>query len=193
MNKLSKVQRERMIAVAVAVPILMGALYFYGITAQKAQLAKIAESTKGMDKKLHDAEVIMSRGEQIADELEARHAILQRRENTMSPDRDAYAWIIDTIKPFVQQHKGVGIYSYSQADFSDVGIIPNYPYHWATYHLKGTGYYYEFGRFFADLENSYPYFRVQNLQISPNTGPAVEPENLSYTFDIVSPVVTNSP
>ena len=56
--------------------------------------------------------------------------------------------------------------------------------------MKGTGFYQEFGAFFANLENSFPYFRVQNLEVSANTGPGVEAEKLNFSFDLITPVVT---
>lgn len=193
MNKLSKMQQERIAIVAVCAPLLMAALWFLGVKKQQEKLQQIAKDTTTMNAKLDKAETAMEHSQQIASDLDAHRQLLQKREATMSPDRDAYAWIIETINPFIQPRKGVNIYSYSQADFSDTGIIPDFPYRWATFHLKGSGYYYEFGRFFADLENTFPYFRVQGLQIGANTGPAGEPEKLGYTFDIVTPVTTNSP
>jgi hypothetical protein len=114
---------------------------------------------------------------------------LAKREVTLAPDRDTYAWIINTINPFIQARKGVNIYSYSQPEISDSGLIPSFPYRWATFHLKGTGYYQDFGKFFADFENSFPYFRIQNLEILGNNGPGTEAEKLSFSFDVVAPVV----
>jgi hypothetical protein len=192
MNKLSKIQRDRIAAVLVCVPLLMGLLYYFGVMTKQNELAATVRKTADMQDKLRTAEATMGRSEEVADELQARQQLLQRREAMMTPDRDAYAWVIDTINPFIQARNGVNIYSYSQPDVSDVGFIPNFPYRWATFHLKGTGYYHEFGEFFADLENKFPYFRVQNLDMSANSGPGVEPEKLSFSFDIVSPVVPSS-
>ena len=126
----------------------------------------------------------------IADTLQARGDLLAKREATLAPDRDAYAWIISTINPFILNRKGVSIYAYTQPDVSDQGLLSDFPYRWATFHLKGTGFYQEFGAFFADLENSFPYFRVQNLEVSANTGPGVEAEKLNFSFDLITPVVT---
>jgi hypothetical protein len=51
-----------------------------------------------------------------------------------------------------------------------------------------VGYYHEFGKFFADFENAFPYFIIQNVEIAPS-GQAEGQEKLSYTFDIVAPQV----
>jgi hypothetical protein len=130
----------------------------------------------------------MRQGGEIADKMQARRQLLDKLEATLAPDRDAYAWIISTINPFLQSRKGVSIVHYSQPEVSDVGILPGFPYKWATFHLEGTGFYHDFGKFFADLENNFPYFRVQNLEISANATSGVEPEKLNVSFELVVPV-----
>jgi hypothetical protein len=191
MIKLSKQQQERLGAIAFATAAIIGALWYFGVMAVQAQLQRTRENTRAVLKTLKDAEAKMSRGQDIAAQLQARSDLLGKREATLAPDRDAYAWIISEINPFIQSRKGVSIYSYSQPDVSDAGIFQNFPYKWATFHLRGTGYYYEFGKFFADLENQFPYFRVQNVTIVVNTTPGAEAEKLAYTFDLVVPMVSS--
>jgi len=191
MNKLSKQQQQQLGMIAFAAVIIIAALWYFGVMAKQAELQRTRENTRTVLRTLKDAEAEMSRGQEIAARLQARSELLGKREATLSPDRDAYAWIIGEINPFIQSRKGVNIYSFSQPDVSDMGIIAGFPYKWATFHLKGTGYYYEFGRFFADFENEFPYFRVQNLEIGANSTPGVEAEKLAYTFDLVVPMTAN--
>ncbi len=191
MIKLSKQQQERLGAIAFGTAIIIAALWYFGVMAVQAQLQRTRENTGAVLKKLKAAEAKMSRGQDIASQLQARSELLGKREAILAPDRDAYAWIISQINPFIQSRKGVSISSYSQPDVNDAGIFQNFPYKWATFHLRGTGYYYEFGRFFADLENEFPYFRVQNVIIVANTTPGAEAEKLAYTFDLVVPVVSS--
>ena len=191
MNKLSKQQQERLGIISFTTVVIIAALWWFGVMAKQAELERTRENTRTVSRTLKDAEVEMSRGSEIAAQLQARSDLLGKRESTLAPDRDAYAWIIGQINPFIQSRKGVNIYSYSQPEVSDVGIIAGFPYKWATFHLKGTGYYYEFGRFFADLENEFPYFRVQNLAIAANSSPGVDAEKLAYTFDLVVPMTSS--
>ncbi len=191
MIKLSKQQQERLGAIAFATLAIIGALWYFGVMAVQAQLQRTRENTKNVLKTLRDAEAEMSRGQEIATQLQVRNELLTKREAILAPDRDAYAWIISVINPFLQSRKGVSIYAYSQPDVAEAGIFQNFPYKWATFHLKGTGYYYEFGRFFADLENEFPYFRVQNVVIASSSTPGVDPEKLSYTFDLVVPMTSS--
>ena len=148
-------------------------LWYFGVMAKQDQLRRTRDNTRTVLKTLKDAEAEMSQGSDIATKLAARNQLLGKREAILAPDRDAYMWIIGVIHPFLQSRKGVNIYSYSQPDVAEEGLLPRFPYKWATFHLKGTGYYYEFGKFFADLENTFPYFRVQNVEISANAGPGV--------------------
>ncbi len=191
MIRLSKQQPERLGAIAFATVAIIAGLWYFVVMAKQTQLDRTRENTRTVLRTLKDAEAEMSRGTEIAAQLKARSDLLAKREMTLAPDRDAYAWIIGQINPFIQSRKGVNIYAVTQPDVSDMGIISGFPYKWATFHLKGTGYYYEFGRFFADLENSFPYFRVQNLEISANSGPGVEAEKLAYTFDLVVPMTSS--
>jgi hypothetical protein len=113
---------------------------------------------------------------------------LDKRESTLAPDRDAYAWVISTINPIIKSRKGLGDFHYSQPEVSEVGIIPGFPYKWATFHVEGTGFYHDLGKFFADLENNYPYFRIQNLEMNATVSTGAEPEKLNVAFELVVPV-----
>ena len=148
----------------------MAALWYLGVTAKQSELAATRRKSADMRQKLHEAEALMRREDEISGTLQSRSELLARREAGLAPDRDAYAWLINTVNAFIQSRKGVNIDTYSQPEISDVGIIPRFPYRWATFHLKGTGYYHDFGKFFADFENAFPYFRIQNLNLSANSG-----------------------
>jgi len=193
MNKLSKAQREKLIGVAVGAIAVMALLWYFGVNAKEEELSHTRDKTAQMEKRLRDAESLIRQGDAIGENLNHRAEILQKREAGLAPDRDTYIWIINTINPFIQSRKGVNIYSYSQPEFSDTGLIPGFPYRWATFHLKGTGYYQDFGKFFADFENSFPYFRIQNMDMSVNAGPGLEAEKLSVYFDVVAPVINSVP
>jgi Tfp pilus assembly protein PilO len=192
-NKLTKAQQDQLVAIAIGTVGVIAALWWFGVKAKQQELAVTRQKTAEMQKKLHDAETVMRRGEEIGETLTNRSALLAKREAGLAPDRDAYAWLINEMNGFIQSRKGVNIDSYSQPEVSATGMIPNFPYRWATFHLRGSGYYHDLGRFIADLENTYPYFRVQNVNLSANVGGAMEPEKLSITFDLVAPVASSSP
>jgi hypothetical protein len=187
-NKISKTQKSQLIGIAVGTAGLMAALWYLGVTAKQAELSQTQKDTAQMRDKLKRAEGTMRQGQEIAERLQARTETLEKRESLLAPDRDAYAWIISTINPFLQSHKGISIIHYSQPDVTDAGILPGFPYKWATFRLEGAGFYHDFGKFFADLENNFPCFRVQNLSLSANPAGGVEPEKLNVAFELVVPV-----
>jgi len=191
MNKLSKAQRDQLIAIAIGTVALVAVLYYFGVTAMDRELAATQQKSADMRQKLRDADALIRRENEISATLHSRGELLAGRESGLAPDRDAYAWLINTMNDFIQLHKeSVNIDPSSQPEISDVGLIPKFPYRWATFHLKGTGYYHDFGKFFADFENAFLYFRIENLRLSVNSGPGMEAEKLSVTFDIVAPVTS---
>ena len=192
MNKLTKAQRDQLIGIAIGALMLMAALWYFGVTSMQRDLLVTERKSAEMQKKLRDAEALMRQGDAISGTLRSRSELLAKREAGLAPDRDAYAWLINTMNTFIESRKGINIDTYSQPEMSDEGIIPRFPYRWATFHLKGTGHFHDFGKFFADFENDFPYFRIQNLTMTANSGGGMEAEKLSVTFDLVAPVASTS-
>ena len=193
MNKLTKAQRDQLIGIAIGALMLMAALWYFGVTSMQRDLLVTERKSAEMQKKLRDAEALMRQGDAISGTLRSRSELLAKREAGLAPDRDAYAWLINTMNNFIESRKGINIETYSQPEMSDEGIIPRFPYRWATFHLKGTGCFHDFGKFFADFENAFPYFRIQGLIITANSGAGMEAEKLSVTFDLVAPVASSGP
>jgi membrane protein YdbS with pleckstrin-like domain len=190
-NKLTKAQRERMIIVTVGTVLLMGALWYFMVQPKQMELKKTKRDISQKQDRLSKAELVLKSAAEVGATFTNKQEVLQQRESGMAPERGAYEWIINTINPFIQSRKGVNIVTFSEPTISDQGLLPKFPYRWATFHIHAIGYYQDFGKFFADFENSFPYFRIQNLDISGNTGPASEEEKLGFVFDIVTPVVVS--
>jgi hypothetical protein len=68
-----------------------------------------------------------------------------------------------------------------------VGVLPDFPYKAADYKVDGAAHYHEFGRFLADFENSYPYMRIQNLNLFPDMSSTTDDhEKLIFQMEIVT-------
>ena len=171
---------------------LMAALWYLLVVPMQVALRKTEAAYSKHQDNLAKAQRTMRSATDIGETFSNKVELLQQRESGLAPARDTYAWIINTINPFIQSRKGVNIVSFSEPVISDEGLLPRFSYKWATCHVSAIGYYQDFGKFFADFENSFPYFRIQNVDVSVNTGPAAEAEKLSFNFDIVTPVVPNS-
>lgn len=189
MNKLTKVQRERLIMVAVGTLALMAALWYCVVQPKQVELTKTKKEISQKQDRLTKAEMVLKSAADVGTTLTNKVEALKQREDGMAPERGAYEWIINTINPFIQSRKGVNIVTFSEPTISDQGLLPRFPYRWATFHITAVGYYQDFGKFFADFENSFPYFRIQNVDIAANTTPGSEDEKLAFSFDIVTPVV----
>jgi hypothetical protein len=192
-NKLTKEQRDQLMAIAIGTLGLMAALWWFGVKSMQQDLVVSRAKSAELQKKLHDAQTLMRSAEEIGETLTNRLEILNKREVELAPDREPYLWLIKMMNAFIQS-RNVNIDSYGgPPDITDVGLIPKFPYRWATFHLRGSGYYHDLGKFFMDFESKYPYFRIQNLNVSVNVGAAMEAEKLSVTFDLIAPVTSSGP
>jgi hypothetical protein len=69
----------------------------------------------------------------------------------------------------------------------DVGVFPTFPYQAAAFGVRGKGYYHDIGKFVADFENSFPYMRIQNLELAPDGGAqAADDETIQFRMEIVT-------
>jgi hypothetical protein len=88
----------------------------------------------------------------------------------------------------MHHYKTVAIADIKPPEISDKGVIAGFPYKWAKFHITGEGHYHDFGKFIADFENAFPFFRIENLDIGV-PGLRKDVDMLSYSFDIVTPQV----
>ena len=94
--------------------------------------------------------------------------------------------MINTINRF-NIAKQVTFLDFQREIVGDVGVFPKFPYKAAVFPVKGTSHYHNLGRFLADFENSFPFVRVQNLELSPAPRTAGEDaESLNFKFEIVA-------
>jgi Tfp pilus assembly protein PilO len=188
---LTKEQRDQLLGIGMGVIMVIGALWYFLVMSKQDELVVTRRKSAEMAQKLRDAETLMRRQGEIDSTLQSRSEMLTQREAGLAPDRDTYAWLINTVNNFISGRKNVNIDTYSQPEIGDAGLVPRFPYKWATFHLKGTGYYQDLGKFFADFENAFPYFQIQNPVFTANAGTGMEPEKLSVSFDLVAPVTAS--
>lgn len=184
-------ERGQIWGILFGTPVLILLLWYCGVTAEQNYLDAVQQMTVAATGDLKRAETLSRQVRDLAEKADARRRILARREAILAPSWDTYSWVISTVKSFTRSHSGISIDGYSQPEMTDSGLLPEFPYRWATFHLRGTGYFHEFGSYFADLENTFPYFRIQNVVITPNTRPEAKPETLNFNFDLVTPVVAS--
>ena len=104
---------------------------------------------------------------------------------------DLYSWVILTMNEFKNKNgHNVDIQTISREERIGIGLFGDFPYDAVKFQVKATAYYHDFGKFLANLENAFPFSRVQNIDMLPEGGIATGPEaeKLALRFDLIVPV-----
>ena len=169
MNKLSKDKRDKLILTALLFIGMAGVLYTFVIGAQKDRLATLGKQILIMRDKLSKAERLVKSAPMIEADMKESQKRLDVRQEQMAPQGQYYYWFLKLMDQFREQEKlnPNFIIDITQPEFIEAGLAPNFPYKAASFGLRLNGQFQEVGRFLADLENGFPYFRVQNLRMAP--------------------------
>lgn len=178
-----------MIAICIGAAAVIGLLYYFVATAQQKQQVVIQNKAKDLFNTISQASTVLKTAPEVLATLEARKAELAKREAGLAADRDTYLWMMQTIMPFIQPRKNLNMPGVSQPVIGADSLVSRSPYKVAVFKMKGVGYYHDFGKFFADFENTFPYFRIQNWDMFPaGGGSGSDGEKINVSFDIVVPV-----
>jgi hypothetical protein len=192
MNKLPRDQRSRIILVGLATAMAAGVLWAVLISPLRDQAARVARRIEDSRSKVEMGSKNLSTSNQVGRALGAVTEQLAKAESSMASG-DLYAWMIQTMNRFKTPY-AVEIPQISREIPSDVGVFPDFPYKAATFVVRGTGCYHDLGQFLADFENSFPYMRVQNLELDSAGGAKVEdPEKLQFKLEFVTLVKPMAP
>ncbi len=186
MNKLSKEKRQQLVLALVVTAVAVAGLWFGVIKSQKDRLHKLAEKKQAADTRLHQVKQAVENADRIETQLGEAGKRLTKLEDGMATG-DLYSWAINAIRQFKMPYK-VEIPQFSQIDGpKDSSLLPQFPYKQATLTISGTGYFHDVGKFIADFENEFPYFRVLNLTLEPASAlTGADREKLSFKMDIVA-------
>jgi Tfp pilus assembly protein PilO len=188
MKNLSKEKRDKLILLCMGTLVIMVALYYGLITLQQKALADTLKRQGEQSTKLSNAQRLTSQSGRIEKNLESVTARLKEIESTM-PSGDIYSWSILTVNTFKEKYQ-VEIPQFSKEVQSEVGMFAKFPYRAATFSLRGTAFYHDFGRFLADFENTFPYMRIQNIELEPsaanNSANPADAEKLAFKMDVVT-------
>jgi hypothetical protein len=130
----------------------------------------------------------------IQKNLEAAQQKLKDIESGMASG-DMYSWIIQTLNSFLTAHnfraeRRVEIPQFSREVAAEVGLFPKFPYKAVIFNVRGTAYYHDFGKFVAEFENTFPFLRLQNIELEPAAGSSAtatgDPEKLAFKMEIVA-------
>lgn len=202
MKNLPKEKRDRLLVIVVGSLVLMGAVYYGLISHQRQKLQEIAKKYVEEDRRVSNSQRLAATTAEIQKKLQGAQGKLKGIESTMASG-DMYSWIILTMNSF-KENGGykVEIPQFSREIPCDVGMIAKFPYRAAAFNVRGTAYYHDFGRFVSDFENTYPYMRIQNIDLEPagsstgvsasTAGSTEESERLSFKMEVITLVNPNS-
>src|SRR3954470_23298454 len=193
MKNLPKEKRDRLIIVAVASIIAAVAVWYLLVRSQQSSAESLAKKITDQKAKVSGAERLVATTKELKTNLRAASQKLTSIEETMASG-DMYAWVIQTVGRFGAERK-VEIPQFSREVTTDIGMFPKFPYKAAAFNVRGSAYYHDLGQFLADFENSFPYARIQNLEIEPgglSASGAVETEKLSFRLEIVTLINPNN-
>ena len=184
MNKLSKEKRNRLILVVLVTIVVLCGLWFGLVNIQQQNLDKLARDKTGAQTKLATREQAVKNADRLQTEVAETSKKLAELEEDMAPG-DPLSWLVGKIQVFKLPYK-VEIPQISSPGETRE-FLAKFPYKQATFAVGGTAYFHDLGKFIADFENHFPYFRIVNLDLAPTTGAVEnEREKLTFNFQIVT-------
>jgi hypothetical protein len=196
MTKISKDKRDKIILTGFVTVAVSVGIWLLVIKAQAQTVKDVrAEASKSRDQ-LNRGRATLTTQARVDQEFEEASRKLKQREVAMAAPNDMYSWLIQTLNTFRQGYK-VEIPQFGRELPTEVGIFPKFPYRAALFHVKGTAYYHDFGKFLADFENAFPYIRVQNIELYPAGetlgGTAESREKLNFNMELLTLVKPSAP
>ena len=191
MPRLSKEKRDRLILVIILTSAVTLGLWYGIITTRKQRLEATKASTRAAFDRLEKAKSLLKQSDKAESQLADALNKLAVVEESMASGVDHYTWAILLLEKARAGHE-VKIIEVTRPVKGEVGVLAQFPYPAAIFTVRGSGFYHDFGKFLADFENSFPYFRVQNLSLAPALDSVVGPdtstasESLSFRMEIVA-------
>jgi Tfp pilus assembly protein PilO len=168
-NKIGKDKRDKLILTCLAILGVLGILYTFVLGAQKDKLSTLQGQIASTKDKLSKADRLVRSAEMIQTRLAENQKNLDARQDNMAPQGQYYYWFLQLLDQFRKKEEleTSFIIDLTQPEFVDAGLLPKFPYKAASFGVRLNGHFQEVGKFIADLENSFPYLRVQNIKIVP--------------------------
>lgn len=190
--KISKEKQTHLILVALGTAGVIAGLWFGLIQMEQSKIHEIARKSQSVQDDIAKIQKVIVEANEVSESLKEATNKLSAIETAM-PSGDLFSWIVSSIKQFNAPSYKVDMPQIGAPSVDQVRMFSDFPYKQATVSVSGSAYYYEFGKFLADLENHFPYTRVQNLSLEPGFGTTPEDhEKLTFRMEIVTLIKTNS-
>lgn len=107
---------------------------------------------------------------------------------------DVYLWIEKTLHDFEIRNQ-IEFTKYDPPQMTDSALSLKLPYKTVSFSVTGSAAYHDLGTFLANFENSYPYIRIQRLELEPASFGSSKDEKLTFLMEmqvLVNPSTTRS-
>jgi hypothetical protein len=186
--KISKEKQNVMVGIGMGTVMVIIAIYFVVIRAQGESLATASKAIADKEVEVNKAKAAIATAKVLLDDLMVITNRLSKDEIMMAPANDKLAWFVGTLSTFTAKYQNqVNIPHKSQPQVTPVMMYSSFPYASATFPIRGDAFFHQIGRFVSDLENQYPFFRIQRLQLSPAGADISDvPERLGFEIEITT-------
>ena len=194
-KNLSKEKRDQLILVVITTVALVVGIYLGLVKMQRRSLEKIARETAEQQTKVGNADRLVKTRAEVEKTLETNLEKLKTIEQDMASG-DMYSWVIMTINRFRADRK-IDIPQFSREVTTEVNVLPKFPYKAALFNIRGTAHFHDLGKFIADFENTFPYIRIQNIDMesagqTAASGAPAESEKISFKMELVALINPNA-
>jgi Tfp pilus assembly protein PilO len=194
MSNIPKEKRDKILAVAMCVVMVVGAIWFFVIRAQTRTLEEVRKQKQADEQRVAQGQTTLKATESVDQAYKAVQSKLKTCENEMASPADMFSWLTQTLNTFRLGHD-IEIPQFSRETPAEVGIFAKFPYAVASFTVRGSGSYHDFGKFLAAFENAFPYIRVQDIDLTPSgdVGSTGKSEKLTFKMDLLTLVRPTSP
>jgi hypothetical protein len=168
MNKMPKEKRDKVLLVALGTGGILVALYLLVISSQQSAWDDCSVKIDSAKDKVTKAERWLRMGASVRARLESGRKDLEVNQEDMAPI-DKFKWFYNTLEKALATHAVKLVDITRDPELGDVGVLPKFPFQAATFGVKLSARYEDFGNFLAEFENRFPYLRVKNLEIEPES------------------------
>jgi hypothetical protein len=185
MNKLPKQKRDHLILICLGTLAVIAALWMTVITSQKRSLDSLQKRKADMQEKVAKANNLLKKGSTLEGELSDKIKTLEAIETSM-PAGDLYSWMVTHLDQLRNPEK-IRNWVIGKEVVGEVEMFAKFPYRAARFQCRGNAYFHDLGRLLADIENRFPFFRIQNVDIAPTSGTTGDDrERLEFRFEVVA-------
>jgi Tfp pilus assembly protein PilO len=185
MKRIPKDKRNQLLLVAMGTMAVLAGLWLLLISPQLSKLDQIAVMTGAAREKLAAMQKTVVEASKLKTALSEAAGKLDSIEQGM-PYGDLFLRLTEIIRG-VARGPNVDVPQFSPPTTGDVNLFPKFQYKQALLGVGGTAHYHDFGKFVAEIENQFPFMRVQNVELEPTPSlTPTEKERLSFKMEIVA-------